>query len=108
MAIINSLLISCLIFLGNLSFTGRNPTIKDCSSFEVSHRVEAAKNGKSTVSITASGGVSPYKYIFYQESGNLISNDFDSNRVGNLSKGKYFCTVADKTNCRKTVEFEIK
>ncbi len=60
------------------------------------------------VEIEVKEGTAPFKYLFYKEAGNLISEDFDSSSVGSLAIGKYYCTVADKKGCRKTVEFEIK
>ena len=59
------------------------------------------------VKIVTERGVSPIKYIFYHESGEIVSKDWQKSSVIGLKKGKYYCTVVDASNCRKTVEFEI-
>jgi len=80
---------------------------KDCDGMKASYEV-IADGGRSTVTVKAEGGTVPYKYIFYRESGNLLTEAFDSNSVGDLQKGKYYCTISDSKSCRKTIEIEIK
>ena len=80
---------------------------KDCNKIKASYEV-VEESGGSKVTVKAEGGAAPYKYIFYRESGNLLSEAFDSNSVENLQKGRYFCTIADNRSCRKTIEIEIK
>jgi hypothetical protein len=63
---------------------------------------------RSRITLHVGGGSAPYKYLFYKKSGNLLSEDFDSNTVSVHENGKYFCTVIDKTNCKKTIEIEVK
>jgi hypothetical protein len=62
----------------------------------------------ATIEIEAKDGRAPYKYVFYKPSGHLLTEEFDTNTVRKLPKGKYFCTVLDHIGCYKTIEIEIK
>lgn len=81
--------------------------MQGCDDIQVTARITEDPNG-SKITMNVDGGEAPYKYIFYKQSGGLLSEDFDSNAVTGLQKGKYFCTVIDKKNCKKTIEFEVK
>lgn len=80
---------------------------KECT-VEATFEVKPSRNGLSDVLITVNKGKAPYKYIFYKESGHLVSQNFDSNEFAGLKTGKYFVVVADANNCRKDLQIEIK
>lgn len=73
-----------------------------------SFKISDESGGLKEITLTPKGGQAPYKYVFYKESGELISEDFNSNKIKGLEQGKYFCTVVDKGYCKKTIEIEIK
>jgi hypothetical protein len=64
--------------------------------------------GGGAVEVKTVGGETPYHYIFYKESGHLLTENFKSNLLHGLKPGKYFCMVIDKKNCRNTIEIEVK
>ncbi len=84
-----------------------NPSVGKCDQITLKEIVSNDAAG-AKIEITATGGQSPYKYVFYKQSGELISEDFTSNTVKGLEKGQYFCTVVDKKYCKRTLEIEIK
>lgn len=107
MSLIKVLYISAFIFLSPaVNADSDNPEPCDKLKLKSSISLDAEKGAK--VVIDANGGDAPYKYIFYKESGHLVSTKFDNNWVEGLPKGKYSCTVADKNNCKKTIDIEIK
>lgn len=97
------LLFSCAL-LGSSSGTAFQ---KECS-FEATYEVTPSGGGLSDVLITTNKGRAPYKYIFYKESGHLVSPNFDSNEFAGLKAGKYFAVIIDANNCRKDLQIEIK
>jgi len=100
--------IAVFSFLASVMVTDPSELVKECGDIVVSADVVAVEEGLSKVILTAKGGQSPYKYIFYKQSGELISENFDTNTVNGLEKGKYFCTIVDRKYCKKTIEIEIK
>jgi hypothetical protein len=105
--------LSKLLYVGflmsSLGYSSPSNSIvnSNCDNFILSTNTSLNVKG-TTIKVTAEGGITPYKYIFYKESGHLVSENFDNNSVQGLEKGKYFCTVIDKKNCKKTIELEIK
>jgi hypothetical protein len=79
----------------------------DCDSFNISYKV-TQEDGGSKLSIETSGGQAPFKYIVSKISGALLSEDFDNNTIKSIAPGKYSCTVIDRSNCKKTIEIEVK
>jgi hypothetical protein len=80
----------------------------DCNDITASVKISEEEPSGSKVTLTIERGTAPFKYIFYKESGELLSEKFDSNMISVPVKGKYFCTVIDKRYCKKTIEFDIK
>ncbi|MDH4057989.1 MAG: hypothetical protein OEU76_04460 [Cyclobacteriaceae bacterium] len=107
MSLIKVLYISALIFLKPDSPPDFSNS-QNCDNLVVTSTVtiDSEKGGK--VQIEVKGGKAPYKYVFYKESGHLVSTKYDNNWVEGLKNGKYSCTVADKDNCKKTIDFEIR
>ena len=84
-----------------------NPSVVECDKITLKEIVSSDAAG-ARIEIIATGGQSPYKYVFYKQSGELVSEDFTSNTVKGLEKGQYFCTVVDKKYCKGMLEIEIK
>lgn len=104
---LKTLIISVVIFFGAPNPVDLVMQQKSCDDLSLSAN-KTNQGNETAVEILVSGGIKPYTYIFYKESGHLISTDFKSNSVRQLSKGKYYCTVADKNSCKKTIEIEIQ
>lgn len=81
--------------------------VSNCDQFKVIGEVQT-HSGTASIEIKTTGGKAPMTYIFSKESGHLVTEDYQSNIVDGLSKGKYYCTVVDKNSCKKTIEIEIK
>jgi hypothetical protein len=75
-------------------------------SSEVSHTSSNQKDGK--VKVTASGGQAPYHYIFYYESGHLVTKDVTRNSLEQLGQGTFYCSVVDAKGCTKKIKIDIK
>jgi hypothetical protein len=61
------------------------------------------------VAISSIGGVSPYKYLFYEvNTGRQLQKDLSRSSVDGLKKGTYSCLVIDNNGCNKKVEFTIQ
>lgn len=105
MSLIRTFCVCAFLIVDSLSvvafFPGKNCNMK--SSAEILQETDGAK-----VQINVDGGDAPYNYIFYKESGHLLSEDFKNNSLKGLEAGKYFCTVIDKKNCRNTIQIDIK
>ena len=64
-------------------------------------------NGMATVRITE--GQAPYKYIFYDNAtGKQLQKDLSRHSINNLTKGEYYCIVADNKGCIKKIQFQIQ
>ena len=81
---------------------------EDCSNMSAKVNKTFTEDSGTKIEIQVEGSISPVKNIFYEESGKLLTEDFDSNTISKLEKGKYLCTVSDARPCRITVEFEIE
>jgi len=103
---LKALFFSLFVFTGHFALDFRADESSDCGNFTVSFTTMKEANG-TKLEVEASGGSAPYKYIFYKESGDLLSDDLDSKSVSGLQQGKHFCIIVDKKNCKKTIEIEI-
>jgi hypothetical protein len=101
------LLINTFLVLTGQSLNLKSLHHNSCEKVKVSYILNQDQ-GSTKVSVKVEGGKSPYKYIFYSISGDLMTEDFDNNSLSNLQKGKYYCMVTDKDKCRKTIEIEIQ
>jgi hypothetical protein len=79
-----------------------------CSGMSAKVNITYVENEGAKVEIQVEGANNPVKYIFYKATGELLTEDFDSNTVSKIEKGKYFCTVSDARPCRITVEIVIE
>jgi len=105
-----TIILSAFLLIGEVPPRYIPPSQNDsCSGFKLSWEVEKDKSGNGkTVIIKPEGGSSPFIYIFYTDTGNLLSDDFKSNRVSGLAAGRYHCTVIDRDHCKKSLEIELK
>lgn len=108
MILLKVLLISAFAFLESPQegsfFAPQDP----CEKLTLASNVTKSEATGSKVEVIVKGGAEPYRYIFYKESGQLVSTEFSKNTVDGLQTGKYACTVSDKNNCKKSIEIEIK
>lgn len=93
------------IFFG-LLWDEPDSKVVSCEAFSVKAEV-TIESSVSKVKILTERGQAPMKYILYRYSGELISKEWSRNAIDGLNRGKYYCTVVDAKNCRRTVEFEI-
>jgi hypothetical protein len=93
--------------LASLPFPEGRGQQAGCDDIHASAKVSQESNG-AKITISIEGGYAPFKYLFYKKSGHLLSENFDQSTATIMDKGKYFCTVIDKRNCKKTIEFEVK
>jgi hypothetical protein len=96
---------SFITIISLFSFSNGNVS-RDCA-IEVAQKV-TIESGGAKVTLNASGGIAPYRYIFSSESGVLLSENFENNSVNGLASGTYSCTVVDTKNCRKAVKIKIQ
>lgn len=107
MSLIKVLYISAFIFLKPLPSVDLSQS-EECDELTVKASITYAVESGAKVEIEAKGGITPYKYVFYKPSGHLLTEDFDSNTISKLPKGKYHCTVIAQKGCYKSIEIEIK
>lgn len=107
MVLFKVLYISVLMILKPDNISESQYSLK-CDDLTIKANVTYSEGKGSKLEIEVKGGTAPYTYIFYKESGHLISSKFDKNSVEGLQRGKYACTVSDKGKCKKTIEIEIK
>jgi hypothetical protein len=106
MSLLKALYISAFLFFD--IYHDSSPPVEFCDDIKLTATITYQEDTNGKVEIKAEGGTAPYTYIFYKASGHLVSTTYNSNMVEGLEKGKYACTVADKHNCKKTIEIEIK
>lgn len=83
---------------------------QSCDNFKVEVKVTDTTNGLSNgeAEVTAEGGEAPYKYIFLNEKGRPLAQDYDSKTIKSRRAGPFYCTVVDKNGCQKKIKIEIK
>jgi len=107
MGLVKILTISVIAWGVQGSVLPADNSVSNCDQFKVIGEVQLQGDAAS-IAVKTSGGQAPLTYIFSKESGHLVTENFQSNIVSGLSKGKYYCTVVDKNSCKKTIEIEIK
>lgn len=80
----------------------------DCPEIEVTAKYVETTSGKYNVKFDAAKGVQPYRFIFYDVSGKLISKSFKTNEINSVPPGNYFLTVIDENNCKKSLGITLK
>jgi hypothetical protein len=103
------LILLLLIFFSGKSFHGFQADDK-CNTFlaEVNVKEYTQSPGRYDVSVKAKGGIPPYKYVFIDPSLQVISFNFEDNKLAGLVSGDYRCIVYDKQSCKHELYFEVK
>jgi hypothetical protein len=63
---------------------------------------------KGSVEAIVTGAEKPIYYVFYRESGQLLTRDIYSGKVKDIDPGTYFCSILDGKGCIKKTEFKIE
>ena len=83
--------------------------LASCDTFKVA--IDKSKDPTSAdlfkVSINASGGSTPYHYVFLDTKGKPISLDNSQKDFKNIKPGSYRCIVVDNQDCKKDFYVEI-
>lgn len=85
------------------------PVNKDaCTSFKVTvTTIPSEKPNNYEVRFTTEGGKAPYRYIFYDLTGRLVSEAFGAGRYDNLKSGDYQCLAVDSGHCRQPLTIHL-
>jgi hypothetical protein len=78
-----------------------------CPEILVNYAIKKNDSALYSIDFELSGGIAPYKLIFYKASGKLISSDFTKKRFSGLGPGEYQLTAIDKNNCRITQKVQL-
>lgn len=109
--LLSSFSAAVLLFLSSLGSVASPPPnnpAKDCPVITISFTAIAKQPGLFSLEFIVSGGKEPYKYVFYEESGKLVSEDFNQSSFGSVKAGNYQVTVIDRENCRETKSIQLK
>lgn len=81
-----------------------------CDDLKVTSEFVSTSLGKNNgkFSVKVSGGQKPYVFVFVNDKHKPISTIFNENKIGDLSAGKYYCSIYDKNGCSKVVNVLIK
>ena len=94
--------------LGSVASLPPNRPVKDCPAITITYTTTAKQPGLFSLEFIVSGGKEPYKYIFYEESGKLVSEEFNQSSFSSVKAGNYQLTVIDSKNCRETKSIQLK
>ncbi|MBS1556801.1 MAG: hypothetical protein JSU09_17920 [Bacteroidetes bacterium] len=94
---------------GNL-FSPENdtPIELSCSSLQVIAETKEAKNNQGEITLKASGGASPYKFVVFKSSGHLLTEDFTKSKFSDLKADTYQAIVVDDNGCKKQIEIKLQ
>jgi hypothetical protein len=103
------LIVILLVFFNGRSLHGSD-VVDKCSTFlaeiKVGQSMQSA--GRYDVSVEAKGGTPPYKYVFIDPQLQVISFNFEKNKLAGVTQGDYRCIVYDKQSCKQELYFEVK
>ena len=78
----------------------------DCQDIKVEFKILSKADGNE-VKIIPTGGKKPYRIIFFEPNGKLLSEDFKRQSFAGIPSGDYTCVIIDGRNCRKSVDFNV-
>jgi hypothetical protein len=80
-----------------------------CIGFEVATALTKDINdNRFTLTLTATGGQSPYYYLLLDFNSNLVSKNFTNHTFNELQPGRYRCIVSDANDCTKEQFIQVK
>lgn len=80
-----------------------------CPDFRVSVTSAQEVNANTfEVKFTAEGGKAPFRYIFYDKTGQLVSEDFSAGTYKNLLSGDYQCLAVDSGHCKQHLTIHLQ
>lgn len=89
--------------------TERPNSPDNCPDFRVSVASEQDVNSKTyAVRFTAEGGKAPYRYIFYDKTGKLVSEAFSAGAYKNVLSGDYQCLAVDSGPCKQHLTISLQ
>ena len=109
--LLSSFTASVLLFFSSFGSLGLLPPDRpnnNCPSISISYKATAKTDGMFSLEFSVNGGKGPYKFIFYEESGKLVSEEFNRSIFRSLKPGSYQLTVIDSRNCRETKSILLK
>jgi hypothetical protein len=86
------------------------PAPPDCDGVQLKIETINSTPGlpKGSAEAIVSGAEKPIYYVFYKESGQLLTRDIYSGKVKDVDPGTYFCSILDGKGCIKKTEFKIE
>ncbi|MFM7431503.1 MAG: SprB repeat-containing protein [Flammeovirgaceae bacterium] len=98
-----------LLCLFSFGFNSNTTEPLNCNSLKVEVETKDSNGATGEISLTASGGQAPYKYVVFKSSGHLISSeDFLLRKFIGLKAGTYQAIVVDENGCKTQLEIELK
>lgn len=101
-----------LLFFSSLTAaaqTDRSERLDNCPGFRVTATSQQEVNSATfQVTFMTEGGKAPYRYIFYDNTGNLVSEAFSAGTYKNVLKGDYQCLAVDSGQCRQLLTLSLK
>ena len=83
-------------------------TTPSCESLQVVADTKDAGNNQGEITLKATGGASPYKFVVFKSSGHLLSEDFSKSKFSDLKADTYQAIVVDNNGCKKQIEIKLK
>lgn len=98
-----------LLLACSLVAAGTLKSQQSCFNFQFSTDINKEENGAGyTLTVSASGGKMPYKFLLLNDKNTLVSTDFSDNIFNDLKQGRYRCIVADKDDCSVEKFIDVK
>jgi hypothetical protein len=79
-----------------------------CESLQMVAETKEAKDSQGEITLTATGGAAPYKYVVFKSSGHLLSEDFSKKKFSDLKADTYQAIVVDNNGCKKQIEIKLQ
>lgn len=93
---------------GNLSDHHTASIDLACDTLQVVAETKGAQNNQGEITLKASGGASPYKFVVFKSSGHLLTEDFSKSKFSDLKADTYQAIVVDDNGCKKQIEIKLQ
>ena len=70
-----------------------------CDLVKVDQSISKGKNADNEITLRAKGGTRPYHYVFFKESGQLLSEEYKTGKLKTNFKGTVYYAVKDAKGC---------